>query len=58
MGPRPDLGAASGEQKDILRGLRTNHQTGGCEASSRVFLQAAENGCQDTVEEPAIAQVK
>jgi hypothetical protein len=36
-GPRPETEAASGEQGEISRGPRTNHRTGGREASSVVF---------------------
>jgi hypothetical protein len=52
------MGAAPGEQGDILWGPWTNHRTGGHEASSQVSHRAAENECKDIVEEPATAQAK
>jgi hypothetical protein len=47
-----------GKQENAQQSPETDVRVGGCQASSQVFHQDSKNECQDTVEEPATAQVE
>jgi hypothetical protein len=55
---RPKIAATSRRQEDIQQDRQPDSQTGGREASSRIFRRAAENERLDTAEDSASTQTE